>query len=161
MTGRHRVAVLRGLPGSGKTRFAGVLRSAGPQSDVVVVSVDDHFMHDGVYRFDPAELGRAHAACFRRFVEYLQNRPVWTLRDDADRCVIVDNTNTTAVELAPYMAAAAAFDYDAEILEITCPLAVAAARQTHGVPAATMERMAVNLAEPLPSWWKVQRVGRS
>lgn len=92
------VKILSGISGSGKSTYA--RRHRG-----VIVSADDYFVRDGAYRFNPARLSSAHATCFARYLGAL---------DDGHPLVIVDNTNTTAVEIAPYVLAAQAKGYDHE-----------------------------------------------
>lgn len=121
-----RVVVMQGVSGAGKSTAAA--RLLGESAKVAVVASADHYFEtrDG-YKFDFRKLGEAHAACFRSFVDSLRRMvPV----------VIVDNTNTTAMEISPYMLGAAAFGYDAEILSVRCNPEVAAARNLHGVPLA-------------------------
>jgi predicted kinase len=136
-----KVIVFRGLPGSGKSTL--IEKEFG---DVPVVSADHFFIgKDGVYRFDPALIGKAHGACFRRFIQLIER--------DLD-LIVVDNTNTTEVEVAPYMLAAQAFGYEAKVVTVTCDPKIAAARNTHGVPEEVVLKMAVSLSKPLPPWWE-------
>lgn len=140
------VIIMQGLPGSGKSTFA---KEAGG----LVVSADDFFVElgRGTYTFDAARLSEAHGQCFRRFIAAVavQKTPL----------VIVDNTNTTPMEISPYYLAAQAFGYDAEIVRVECPTYVAAARNTHGVLEATIHAMAKRMDEsPLPPWWKLRVV---
>jgi predicted kinase len=144
-----KVIVMQGIPGSGKSTDIKGQVWWMPSGGLAVVSADHYFVElgGGTYAFDPSKLPEAHGKCLRRFIEALQA---------GAEVVIVDNTNTTAVECAPYMAAAAAWGYEAEIRRIECDPEVAAARNTHGVPAAGVKAMAERLAafQPMP-WWKV------
>jgi len=140
-----RVIVMRGVPGSGKSHWAQSLTGSK-----VVVSADHHFINsDGEYEFDPAKLADAHNACLRRFLEELQNQNTELL--------IVDNTNSTIAEMAPYMALAAAFGAPAEIVEVKCDPTTAVARNVHGVTTATVKRIHDVMCKntPLmPPWWQ-------
>ena len=154
----NRVIILRGLPGSGKSTLAKDLSRC-------IVSADDYFHlepNDGLprlelrgserpgpYQFNPAELPYAHGRCLRIFLELLREE-TWP--------VVVDNTNTTAVEMAPYVALAQAFGASVEIVRVVAPVSVCMARQTHGVPEAAVHAMARRLDDPLPPWWPAQRV---
>jgi predicted kinase len=146
------VSILSGLAGSGKSTY---IKAWGV---AVVCSADAYFMSDGEYRFDVSKLSQAHGACFKSFIEALQAKVSH---------VVVDNTNTTAEEIAPYMLGASAFGYDSEIVTLTCPkrmswedyIAACAARNTHGVPLAGIKAMADRIANRrLPPWWSSEQV---
>ena len=133
------VIVMRALPGAGKST-----RISRDFPEAHVVSSDHFFMQDGVYVYDPTKIGDAHANCFWKFIKELES---------GYHTIIVDNTNTREAEIAPYMLGAAAFGYKAKVVTIQCDPKVAAARNVHGVPEATVLKMAEALAKPLPPWW--------
>lgn len=142
-----RVYIMRGLPGSGKSTWA---KDNLPHA---VVCSADHFHtgSDGVYRFDPANAGNAHGECLKKFAILLETFRITGNGPD----VVVDNTNTTAAELAPYVALSAAYGVEYEIVFIPCDFATACYRNTHRVPRATIWHMMQNLnTERLPVWWK-------
>ena len=145
-----RVILMAGVPGSGKTHYV----NASGLTRESVVSADNFFVGaDGVYRFDPTKLGAAHGDCLRGFVSALM-KGLGT--------VVVDNTNTTVVEMTPYVALAAAYGYETEIVRVHCDPAVAAARNSHGVPERAVRAMAERLdktfQEGLPPFWNVRVV---
>lgn len=139
-----RVIVLRGVPGSGKSHQAACMTGA------TVVSADHYFIDsDGEYKFDPSKIAAAHAACLRRFLDELTS--------PSSELLIVDNTNASIAEMAPYMALAGAFGVEAEIIEVACDPAVAAARNVHGVPPDVVHKLheIARANDPLiPPWWK-------
>lgn len=141
-----KVIILRGIPGAGKSTWI----EKNIRIDHRVVSADHHFVdpETGGYKFDPTQLGVAHARCLRKFVQHLEDLPQsWT--------VVVDNTNTTAVEISPYYALAEAFRCDVEIVTLHCDPDVAARRNVHGVPGSTVYPMDRRLrAEVLPPRWR-------
>ena len=140
------VILMSGIPGSGKSTLAKEL--GGPLT--VVCSADDYFVDPikGAYNFDPSKLSEAHGACMRKFVSHL-------LLDEADT-IIVDNTNLTALELAPYVAVAAAHHASVEIVTVNCNVDVAVERNTHNVPIGSIRRMARTLLDrALPPYWNV------
>lgn len=144
-----RVILMAGVPGSGKSHYVNNKLGLSRES---VVSADNYFVgSDGVYRFDPAKLGAAHGDCLRGFVSALMK---------GLETVVVDNTNTTAIEMSPYVALAAAYGYEVEIVRVGCDPAVAAARNTHGVPERAVRAMAERLdktfQEGLPPFWNVR-----
>jgi hypothetical protein len=161
------VKILSGVSGSGKSHLARQLReeySSSKDGNVVIVSADNYFLQGGVYRFDPSCLTRAHAACFRAFLMamegYEDHDCEW---HDRYGLIIVDNTNTTPEEIAPYVLGAQAFDYQPEIVEIQVStdddLQKCLVRNQHGVPAqAIIAQQSRMLRRRLPAWWKVRKV---
>jgi predicted kinase len=140
---------MQGVPGSGKSTIA---KERWP--GVLTVSADDHFMVDGVYRFDPSGLSEAHSSCFQAFLDAIED----------GRDVIVDNTNSSVWELAPYFRYAEVKGYNVRIVRVLCDPEVAAARNSHGVPAHAVKRMAEAIeasAAQLPPWWEVEVVRTS
>jgi hypothetical protein len=102
----------------------------------------------GEYAFDPARLGECHAICLRTFVELV--------RSPGNLPVVVDNTNTTIAEIAPYAALALAYGHDLEIVLLQASPGIAAARNIHGVPESTVRQMATRAGATywrLPPWW--------
>jgi predicted kinase len=141
------VIIMCGISGSGKST-----RAAKFYPKAMVVSADHFFMVDGEYRFDPSKLPQAHGACLRNFVMCLQG--------DADM-VVVDNTNTTVAEVAPYAALALAYGYDLKVEILKVDVETAAARNLHGVPKAGIVKMAERLEalkDSLPPWWPCEEV---
>lgn len=139
------IFILQGVSGSGKSTTAGKLADAEN-----ICSADDFFMQDGKYHFDPSKLGAAHGACLRKFVSLL------LLNAQKGRPIVVDNTNTTVGEIAPYYSLAEAYGYKPVIVTVECDPVVAAARNTHGVPLAACEGMAARIKATnavLPPWW--------
>lgn len=121
------VTILRGVSGSGKSTY-----TAKNFSTATVCSADLFFLKDGVYQFDATKLGNAHSWCFRQFEAALQR---------GDDSVVVDNTNTKLWEFKNYVQAAAKYGYEVKVVRLTVDVAVAAARNLHGVPVETVQRM--------------------
>lgn len=138
---RNQAIIMQGVPGCGKSTY---LMLQHP--DAVVCSADFYFQRDGEYRFNPRELDKAHATCFRCFIE--------ALAAGAPK-VAVDNTNIYVVHMAPYYLAARAFEYDVEIVRVVCDPAVAAERNVHSVPSRSIFEAARNMEDP-PPYWKVK-----
>lgn len=163
-----KVIVMSGVSGSGKSTYARKLlgldseyylglctRAQGPRA---LVSADLYFMNPSdEYVFDRAKIGEAHAECFRNFIELLQKNRFTT--------VVVDNTNTTVEEIAPYMAGAAAYGYEAEIVTV-CPefatdsyFKLCAARNAHGVPLDVIVQQHLRIYQRrLPNRWKHKQI---
>jgi NEDD4-binding protein 2 len=99
-----KLILMRGVSGSGKSTMARKITET--QNLSVILSTDDFFVVNGEYRFDPKKLGEYHAANVKR---------VDTAMGDECPCVIVDNTNTQAWEMKPYVELAEKHGYAVEI----------------------------------------------
>lgn len=137
------VIILIGIPGSGKSHFCS-------DKEASIVSADSFFMKDGEYQFDVSELSQAHNACMKEFISYVQ---------DKKSLIIVDNTNTTIEQIAPYYSVAKAFGYSVQLRKIVCDPVIAAKRNTHNVPYSTCKRMADQINNlKIPFFWDVEKV---
>lgn len=139
--------ILRSLPGGGKSYWTkNKIKELG-EDKVEVFSADDWHTFNGVYKFDPKRAGYAHNEFFRCYTLYCQVEKA--------AHAIVDNTNTTLMELAPYVRTAEAFGKDYEIIYIQCDLKTAIQRNIHNVPHNTILQMQHNLQnEIVPPYWK-------
>ena len=150
MPSTQRVTILLGCSGSGKSTWAEKARDGCSWPLVAVLSADAFFINKdtGVYQFEPAKLASAHASCLRNYVG--------TLQSGCDH-IIVDNTNTSLVELAPYVALAQAYGASLRLLAfVPSDTTAAHARCVHGVPLSTVLRQDAQLGEMLakfPPWW--------
>jgi predicted kinase len=143
-----RVIIMAGVPGSGKSTW---IKENHP--DAIVCSADDYFVGLG-RNFDPSKLGEAHGECVRKFIDVVSGN-IMALEDPI---LIVDNTNTTVLEMAPYVAIASAYGVPVEIVEMDCPVGLAAKRNIHNVPMRTCLRMGDNLMSlEIPPYWNVKR----
>ena len=135
-----RVIIMRAVSGAGKTTLA---KTYG----FPVVSADNYF-GDG-YNFNPSLLGLAHRQCMQYFLKHV-------MRGES---VVVDNTNTTAEEIAPYVAVGEALGFDVEVVQIDVDPEIAAKRNVHSVPVKSVHRMHERMQHAaLPKWWKVTHV---
>ena len=135
-----KVVIMVGASGSGKTTW---IEENLPHA--TVVSTDGFFERSGSRKFDKSLLEKAHA---------------WAIRDFIMQCamqaptIVVDNTNTTAVEIAPYIAIAKAYDA-AEIQVIwlgTDNINELVRRNVHNVQEHTIRRHIDNMARTKMSW---------
>ena len=141
--------IMMGPSGAGKTTWA----RNNLLPFVFHVSADHYFYSPaGEYVFHPAKLAHAHGECLREFVLAVRSRSA---------VVVVDNTNCTIAEVAPYMALALAYRY--EVRPVMCGLRrdgrewyvnveQLTERNVHGVPRATVERQAYNLIKTVSDW---------
>jgi NEDD4-binding protein 2 len=99
-----KLILMRGVSGSGKSTLAQKIAD-----DVsVIYSTDDFFMVDGQYRFDPKRLGEFHAENVKRTKDAMVEKCP---------CIIIDNTNTQAWEMKPYVELAVSYGYEVSIVE--------------------------------------------
>nr|XP_033802986.1 NEDD4-binding protein 2 isoform X2 [Geotrypetes seraphini] len=89
------LVLLRGVPGSGKSTLARTLLKEN--SNGIVLSSDDYFCRDGEYQYDINCLGEAHEWNHLRAKEAFEKMV---------SPIIIDNTNTEAWEMKPYVAMA-------------------------------------------------------
>lgn len=142
---------MQGVSGSGKSSW---IRANVP--DAVVVSADHFFLDkEGQYNFNPAQLGTAHAECLKKFCTLVQTSGT------EGRTVVVDNTNTSISEMAPYCALALAFGRPLKVVTLLCDPVKAAQRNAHGTPLKSVlaqhKRLVTTVAE-LPPWWPCEIV---
>ncbi len=145
------VTIMRGPPGAGKTWWHEHTYRPAFDKTVRVVSANDFFTHEGVYHYDPSKIGEAHNVCLRDFE--------WFLRDSAATIehLIVDNTNLTALSMAPFIALADAHEVPYEIVRVDPELTPEQLfeRCTHHVPLARIRDMQHQLRrERLPRFWR-------
>tara|TARA_R110000824_G_scaffold22133_1_gene81517 strand:- start:189 stop:605 length:417 start_codon:yes stop_codon:yes gene_type:complete len=113
--------IIRGAPGTGKTTLA---RQLAPDNNA---AADDFFYDgDGVYQFDPALIGEAHADCMKRVEEMMTGGEV----------IAVHNTFTEMWEVSPYLILCSQYGYTPVIIKCETNFGT-----EHGVPFAKIEDM--------------------
>lgn len=144
----NRALFLSGISGAGKSFLSKALRFGMSDEHVVSISTDDFWTdRDLNYNFDPTRLPEAHRWNFTRYLDLLPNE--WKL-------IVVDNTNTSAVEIAPYYAAAEVHGYQPLVLRLHVPLMDAMKRSTHEVPLESLAGQWSRFkARDIPPWWNV------
>uniref|UniRef100_A0A8C0I8S0 NEDD4 binding protein 2 like 2 n=1 Tax=Bubo bubo TaxID=30461 RepID=A0A8C0I8S0_BUBBB len=98
--------ILRGLPGSGKSTLSRIL--LGQSRDGIVFSTDDYFRQQDGYTYNATQLGDAH--------DWNQKRAKQAM-EQGKSPVIIDNTNTQAWEMKPYVEVALEKGYRVEFHE--------------------------------------------
>ena len=143
-----RVICLRGFSGAGKSHYIKT-----NFANAVICSADHYFVNEaGDYEFKDPDI--AHGKCLRKFIETVRDN---FNGDRNDAVVIVDNTNITLAELAPYYQAAMAYGYLPEVIRIECDPEVAAGRNKHGVSAEKIAEWAAKFAA-LPPYWTDEKI---
>lgn len=139
------VYILRGLPGSGKSTWANQYWSDNKHT--YICSADHyHINSEGQYEFKPDNAREAHNECLRRFVRMV------TELTPGQATVIVDNTNVSTFEFAPYYRLAEALGHTVKILEFRVRVETSIERNIHDVPPETIRNMYARWDSP-PKWW--------
>lgn len=130
------VVIMRGLPGSGKSFLAHACKevagdSNGERTDEVaaVISADDFFTHDGMYKFEPTLAFKAHLDCHLRFLQALVS---------GKELVIIDNTNSRKWEYHTYRYLSEVLGLNFRVFEIPClsvnTVGIYCSQNSHSVP---------------------------
>jgi len=132
--GHHVMVILRGLPGSGKSSLAAKMIKTAHHG--VSLSTDEFFIKRGVFTFKPELLGDAHAWNQRRAKDAVKDKMM---------LVIIDNTNTMAWEMRPYVELGLNNNYKVHIMEPDTAWKfkpkVLALKNSHNVPKQKIEIM--------------------
>lgn len=118
-----------------------------------VVSADDFYMKDGEYLFDPRLLPNAHASCMRNFTERIR---VTHIDKEVAHHIIVDNTNTTVAEVAPYAALANAYGQELHIVTLVGDPLKCFGRNLHKTPITAVMKQDLQLRQSIlemPPWF--------
>ncbi|ORX41761.1 hypothetical protein BCR36DRAFT_172317 [Piromyces finnis] len=131
------IYILRGLPGSGKSTLAkSLLESSNSQG--IILSTDDFFMEDGVYKYDVTRILEAH-----RFNQNL-------CKENCEKGVtpvIIDNTNVKRRDAKVYIEIAVQYGYEVQVREPDTPwwksrnIQELTQKTVHGVPEEKIQKM--------------------
>lgn len=130
----RQVIIMRGIPGSGKSRFVKetLLNKHFSGRQTLVCSADDFFMVGGQYKFSPALLPQAHNNCFMKFFRAVSED------NEIMDTVVIDNTNSRRWEYDHYIEIAVKYGWIVSVYEMFCPTldkaAMCAERNSHNVP---------------------------
>jgi predicted kinase len=125
--------ILRGLPGAGKSTLAKYLTEKFIGSSVFY-EADQYFVKDGVYQWDPNQIGNAHKHC--------QNMIQKSMELNIAN-VVVSNTFTKESELQVYYDLANKYNYRVFSLIIENRHS---GMNIHNVPKDTLDKMYKNLS---------------
>lgn len=96
-----RVALMRGLHGSGKTDAAERIKAAYGHGMCTVMSVDDYFMFAGKYKFVFHKLNEFHAKVFAKYIHQLTILSLEYDNLSGDAGVVIDQCNLTPKAIDP------------------------------------------------------------
>lgn len=141
--------IMRGIQGSGKSHWIEANFPAHDYPDREICSADLYHYNDaGVYDYNPNMADTYHLYCYKKFLRCGQS---------GIQPLIVDNTNLTISQIAPYYQLARAMGYTPWIVQMVCDPGKAARRNQHGL---TLDQVleAHNRIESLPPWYNVYYV---
>jgi len=124
----NEVHLFRGIPGVGKTTLARRMTN-------FVLAADDFFESPEGYKFNPMNIGEAHADCQMRFFCCCETKA---------KTIAVTNTFVKNWEIEFYLRVANSFGYSIFVHEFAAhsdTLRKCAKRNVHGVPLEVCERM--------------------
>lgn len=134
------LVIMQGPPGSGKSTVVSQLKKnlRSMQITAESFSTDDYFMKDGIYHFDPKQLGVYHAKNLE--ASSASNAQV----------VIIDNTNLTPGEYARYKSAM----LDRIVIVLSCNVESPETlmRNKHGVPIDSLKKMCAKYSPTAPAY---------
>lgn len=125
-------------------------------------------MVDGVYQWKPENMKKAHAACLKKYAGVLQymdhGECTRSFPPNQVNTLIVDNTNISVWEIAPYYALAEAYGANVKIVSFDPSVLEAFdcfKRNVHNVPEINVKRMFKNMQEEqrsFPHHWNIEYV---
>jgi predicted kinase len=134
-----KATIMIGPAGCGKSTFTVEKELPG-----AVVSADAYHTKNGIYDYKPEKAGEAHASCLRQFLDFVQ-------AGDSD--VIVDNTNVSMYQVAPYIAIAKAYGYEIDCFVFSKADPEECFKRTlHGVPIKTVFHMYYEMHNLIRTW---------
>lgn len=163
------VILMRGLPGSGKTThlrdafknhlfFHALEKKTLSSAEVTVAISEGNILVVSADDAQDLPIPARHARCFAHYLRILET----AIQIPTDVIVVVDNTNLTSAEMAPYIAGFNALVLPAQpnalisIRQIQCDMKTAWVNQTHDVPSGIWLGMQRRfLTEELPPWFPV------
>lgn len=141
------IFMLRGLPGSGKSTW---VKQEFKGRDHIVYSADNFLVKGGRYEWDFKKVGDAHGECLKNFIFGVQHRTNFP-----ETKLIVDNTNLTSVDLAPYIAISKAYCLEFCIVIFDVDSEIAFKRNIHTVPWESYQKKVMLLKnDKMPSYWR-------
>jgi predicted kinase len=149
------VIITSGVPGSGKSTWVqNYIKDNNLSDSSLICSADSFRMVDGNYVFnrENEKQGLPHKQCMKMFLDAFYGGK------DFDT-VFVDNTNTTAMEMAAYYSVASAMGCAIKIITVEANIEECIKRNVHSVPARTIKDMAERIERrKFPEYWKFENI---
>lgn len=115
-------------------------------------SADKHFIDEnGDYRFNPKQLGEAHRLCMLGYLTAVRESNIET-----PELIIVDNTNCSIAEVAPYLQTGLAYGHQVKVVTLLREPRECAKDNEHEVPTRSIVNQANALDDSIrnwPPWW--------
>lgn len=152
-----KVIIPRGGSGAGKTTW---IKKNYPDAHIVST---DNYINDGkpygLADWTPEKAANGHKLCLLEFTRLCEDvHLVERLADPEEPSVlVVDNTNTTIAEFAPYAAIAQANGHEVLIVTFIYDPVAAYKRNVHETPlrfCVEQHRRLVEQTQFIPRWWK-------
>lgn len=124
--------IMQGVPGSGKSFLASLIKHGDNDEKPVVCSTDTFFYVNGVYKFDPTKLPEYHAKNLNHAIRCM----------DAGYSVVVDNTNIRRWQCREYVRHAVAKNIPIIFVRVDGRFS-----NEHGVPQEIVERLRSEMQE--------------
>lgn len=112
---------------------------------------------NGKYVFDYKKINQAHAWCLKTYIGLLSTKDGDPIKDPRglrlmapDTVLVVDNTNTSVAETAPYAALAQAFGHELSIITLLCDPEKAWKRNVHELALKDVFHMDYTLRTSIP-----------
>lgn len=157
----RKVQILIGCSGSGKSTFAEKVMSDYREESLKkeraiptgTIFSADSYQNPTALNYTREALENNHNQCLRSYVREVSTAVYLDPRVSA--LYIVDNTNTTIAEIAPYFRVAQAFGYDVELVWFSANPVDCHNRNKHGTPLPIIERQDRQIADlRIPPYWK-------
>ena len=111
----NKLIIMQGHSSSGKSSFA---RQFAKDTDVII-STDDYFMKDGIYKFDKEYLEEYHQKTFEDCIKLMKEHSGDYEKENSGFSIWLDNTNTKPEHVKPYLEQAKKYGFQITYVRMT------------------------------------------
>jgi len=111
----NKLVIMQGHSSSGKSSFA---KQFAKDTDIII-STDDYFMDNGVYKFNEEYLEQHHESTFNDCVKIMEEHSGSYEKENAGFTLWLDNTNTKPEHVKPYLEQAKKFGFQIVYVRMT------------------------------------------